>query len=568
MLGRQKALLIALVILLVAFALRLVNCQRGMWGDEITTFWVLRLPLADLVPERLAHNHLPTYFLLLRQWTALMGDSTLSMRFPSILAGALTVAVFFLVCVRRFPRDVSLLAASFLALNSTHLFVSQSSRMYGLTALLEVLFFACFLRDWAGPSWKSYLGYGAVAVAGCSMHLLFLQMAAVVVLFIFWEKLASARRVRRTLAEGSTGAAFEADAEARGNRLARSAPLPARATLRYLVPFVVGAGLFGLWATQSQVAASVRQTTGKSAWLDVNSTPLPLKVPGPTPAKHRVVDPSRTMARIPLGDPAHWRFLQLRGPKYLARAVVFMAAGWALWSAFRTLRKSGTLLDVSDHGAARGWLPTEHPPCLDQLQALRLAVLWILVPPLLVLTAQMAFVWVPALQARHLAGATAPWALLMGCATFRLRHGSRARRAVTCAALGLAAFFAVGWLRYAGDGLPQAFTHWRNQARPADKVFLVHRGYWEKCLEAEGIPLPPESLRGGTSLNISGPDLASRLRDFAKDDPLVWLLHYYAPSTQALQQAFAILANDWRVSLDDEFNACSVYRLTRTSNER
>jgi hypothetical protein len=56
----RKAILMALAVLAGALALRFINCNRGMWGDEITTSWILRMPPERIVEERLAHNHLPT----------------------------------------------------------------------------------------------------------------------------------------------------------------------------------------------------------------------------------------------------------------------------------------------------------------------------------------------------------------------------------------------------------------------------------------------------------------------------------------------------------------------------
>ena len=61
---------------------------------------------------------------------------------------------------------LGLLAALLFSLNAAHLFISQASRMYGLTQLLEVLFFGCLPRDLAQPSWKRFACYSAIVVAG------------------------------------------------------------------------------------------------------------------------------------------------------------------------------------------------------------------------------------------------------------------------------------------------------------------------------------------------------------------------------------------------------------------
>jgi hypothetical protein len=73
---------------------RLINCERGMWGDEITTSWVSQLPPARIVEERLVHSHLPTYFLGMHLWATAVGATTLVLGRSSIVPGALAVWAF------------------------------------------------------------------------------------------------------------------------------------------------------------------------------------------------------------------------------------------------------------------------------------------------------------------------------------------------------------------------------------------------------------------------------------------------------------------------------------------
>ena len=91
-------------------------------------------------------------------------------------------------------------------------------------------------------------------------------------------------------------------------------------------------------------------------------------------------------------------------------------------------------------------------------------------------------------QPRWLGGAAAAWALLLACGVCRFPGPVWSRRAMLVTVVALSGFFALAWLRYPGDGLPQAFAYWRAHASPEDKVFLVHRGYLEHAMEIEGSP--------------------------------------------------------------------------------
>jgi hypothetical protein len=533
--GQRKVILVALAVFASALALRLVNCNRGMWGDELTSSWIARRAPAQIVEERLAHSHLPTYFLLLHVWANAVGASKFALRLTSIVPGALAVAAFFLICARRFPAGVSILAATLLALNGTHLFVSQSCRMYGLTVLFEVLFFGCLLADLRQRSWKHYIAYATVAVAGCSLHLLFLLMAAVAAALIVWEAAA-------------------------GGRPSPTAKQLARTLTRYLAPFLVGGVLMAIWANRAAMVAHGARESHALAWLNVETAPLPMGPVREATPRRRLVDPLRTVIRIPFGDTIYTSFLQDGWPKYAARGGLWIVAGGLLWATLRRARSS----DLNHSGAAA---TDDHFLASDQRRALHLAVLWVAVPPLAILVGEMLWAWVPGPQPRWLAGAAAPWALLLACGVCRFPGPTWRRWLALLTVLALQCFFAWTWLHYPGDGQPQALAYWHAHASPGDKVFLMHRGYLEEAARLEQLPLPPEPLRAGLSVGEDAPELAQHLREFAGGSASIWLLHYFSPRKPVLEKAFALLSPDWRVERVYDCTASSVYRLTRVSKQ-
>jgi hypothetical protein len=546
---RRKDLWIVLAVLLGALAVRLVNCRRGILADEIATWWVTCLPESRIVEERLAHNHLPTYFLLMRQWLKLVGASELTLRLPSILSGAGAVAALFLICRRRFSLDVALLASAFYGLNATHLFVSQWTRMYALTAFLEVLFFGFLLSDLRRPSAKRFARYAAAVIAGSCLHLLFLQMAAIACGLLIWDHWHGTKS-RRT-PEPSNAPQPPA-----------LAPLPAQldarrslaaSILRYLSPFALGVVLLLVWVNHAQTLSprSVK-ATDQLAWLDGQMAPIPIRGADTKPAQGHAADPSRVMLRVAFGDFSYWPFLRSGWPKYLARAVLYALAALLLWAAFRAPPIKAAA--VEDAGRR-----------LDEWRALRFAVLWAVLPPLLMTVGAMLLPWVSSPAPRWLVGTAAPWALLFAVGIARLPGRSCQRRWAAIALLSVAVFVAWGWLRIPGDGLEEAFGYWQAHARPEDKVFLAHRGYLEQAMRFKGMTLPRESLRSGTVLDhYTGQEAARKLVDFAADDSPIWVLHYRYPPVMVLQEAFATLSPSWRTERVYECGACSVYRLSRS----
>jgi mannosyltransferase len=92
--GRRRLFvpLMLAVVLLAGLMLRLQTAStRSIWFDEAWSWRMSRFPLAELIERTAADVHPPLYYLLLKAWTALFGDSPLAMRSMSALFGVLTI---------------------------------------------------------------------------------------------------------------------------------------------------------------------------------------------------------------------------------------------------------------------------------------------------------------------------------------------------------------------------------------------------------------------------------------------------------------------------------------------
>ena len=141
---RQRALyLVALAaILLLAACLRFYRLDASsLWSDEGNTWAMLSRSVGEIANAAAADIHPPGYYLLLKGWAALFGDSAWAMRSFSAVTGILLVLV-----VERIGRLIGatgraggwlpLLAALVAAVNPLLVYYSQEARMYMLLALL------------------------------------------------------------------------------------------------------------------------------------------------------------------------------------------------------------------------------------------------------------------------------------------------------------------------------------------------------------------------------------------------------------------------------------------------
>jgi hypothetical protein len=167
------------------FAIVAVGLGLRLWGLDASTLthaevYVPRLEmpayvsappprstLAETTLGTLYHdNHPPGYYAFMWAWTGAFGTGLSTLRLPSALAGAATVALLFLMLRRRDGDGVALFAAALLALHGHHLFWSQQARMWvflGVFAVLSVLLLDSLHRRFRATSAVAYV---AVVVAG------------------------------------------------------------------------------------------------------------------------------------------------------------------------------------------------------------------------------------------------------------------------------------------------------------------------------------------------------------------------------------------------------------------
>lgn len=132
---RPRGLL--LLIILIAWATRLHHlAARPLWVDEAFSLWMARLPVPDLVARAARlDQHPPLYYLLLKVWTLLTGESEWAARSLSAFWGVLSVPLAF-VLARRFLGRAwpAYFMATLVALSPFHVRYAQEARMYTFLA--------------------------------------------------------------------------------------------------------------------------------------------------------------------------------------------------------------------------------------------------------------------------------------------------------------------------------------------------------------------------------------------------------------------------------------------------
>ena len=134
--NRPKSFWLLPAILLFALLLRLFHLDyRGFWTDEFRTLFSIGLDPAALARERMQYGHFPTYYLMLKAWAAVFGDSEIALRLPSVLAVVAATGLVWSAARREWGVAAAAWAALFFALHGRMIWAAQEARPYGLVVL-------------------------------------------------------------------------------------------------------------------------------------------------------------------------------------------------------------------------------------------------------------------------------------------------------------------------------------------------------------------------------------------------------------------------------------------------
>jgi uncharacterized membrane protein len=130
----------------------------------------------------------PLYFLTLRAWVSLLGDSIAATRSLSVVLSLLLFPVFYGLAQELFDRRAASLAAlTVLATSPYQLIYAQEARPYTLWALLIVGSHWLLLRALRLRGWPHWLAYGLCLTAGLYVHFLSLLLLAAQGLYV-WHR--------------------------------------------------------------------------------------------------------------------------------------------------------------------------------------------------------------------------------------------------------------------------------------------------------------------------------------------------------------------------------------------
>jgi uncharacterized membrane protein len=173
--SRQATQRVILFITWVAFLLR-ANTLGGqsLWRDEVDAIRFSSWPLSQLLAGlfQMGHNG-PLFFLLLRPWRVLTGDSELALRFPAVVLGSLAIPLAYILSRQLgLKRRVGLGLSLLLATSPYLVWYGQEAKMYALLLSLILLAFLAYLKALRQPQARWWLVFVGATTLSFYTHIL------------------------------------------------------------------------------------------------------------------------------------------------------------------------------------------------------------------------------------------------------------------------------------------------------------------------------------------------------------------------------------------------------------
>lgn len=135
-----------LVFISLILRLLLIDKPEGLWNDEYVSYMIAATPFADGFWQAVKSQcHMPFYYLYLKFFMTIFGQSDLLLRLTSVIPGVLAVIVMYF-CGLEKDKKTGLTSALLTAISSFLIYYSQEVRFYSLLFLFSAMSLLYTLR--------------------------------------------------------------------------------------------------------------------------------------------------------------------------------------------------------------------------------------------------------------------------------------------------------------------------------------------------------------------------------------------------------------------------------------
>mgnify|MGYP000029323304 CR=1 FL=1 len=138
---------IVLILVTLAFILRIINVNHSLWLDESYSAYIVNLNWIKAWQQIKGDAHPPLYYILLKSWNICFGNSPLSLRMLSIIFGVMCVPITYFLAKSLFNiQKLALYTGLLYSISPVFIYYSQEIRSYSLLMLLSLSTSLAFIK--------------------------------------------------------------------------------------------------------------------------------------------------------------------------------------------------------------------------------------------------------------------------------------------------------------------------------------------------------------------------------------------------------------------------------------
>lgn len=154
---KKYAGIFGIVILGIILRLIFIDKPDGLWNDEYVSWMIAAAPFNNgFISAVKSQCHMPFYYLYLKFFMTLFGQSDLLLRLTSVFAGILSIIAMYFTG-REKDEKTGLTCASLTAISSFLIYYSQEVRLYSVLFLFSALSLLYTLRCIKNPVKKNFV---------------------------------------------------------------------------------------------------------------------------------------------------------------------------------------------------------------------------------------------------------------------------------------------------------------------------------------------------------------------------------------------------------------------------
>jgi len=185
--NKNLILLFLVLLLITAYEISILT-DMALWHDEAFSGLLPQYNLKEMIYRIGLDVHPPLYYLLLKGWVMILGNTLFTLRLFSVFFGVLTVIVLYLFLKEVFKNQkLALFSSILLAFNSFFIQFVIEARMFTLGIFLVVLSSFFLLKALKNKKWSWWLLYALSVSFGLYTHYyIFFSILAQALFLVFW----------------------------------------------------------------------------------------------------------------------------------------------------------------------------------------------------------------------------------------------------------------------------------------------------------------------------------------------------------------------------------------------